>query len=88
VRLDIAAQGDRVILSVIDNGKGVSPELKARIMEPFFTTKPVGKGTGLGLSLSKQFAEEHDGTLELGARGGHTCISLCLPLTQGSAAWS
>jgi len=80
VRLEVVAQDDRVILSVIDSGKGVPPALKERIMEPFFTTKPVGKGTGLGLSLSRQIAEEHGGTLELNEWDGHTCFSLGLPV--------
>jgi C4-dicarboxylate-specific signal transduction histidine kinase len=82
VRLDVVAEDERVIISVIDSGNGVPTELKGRIMEPFFTTKPVGKGTGLGLSLSKQIAEEHGGTLEVKERGGHTCFSLCLPLSS------
>jgi PAS domain S-box-containing protein len=79
VRLEISLLADRIILSVIDSGEGVPLELKGRIMEPFFTTKPVGVGTGLGLSLSKQIAEGHGGTLEVSERGGHTCFSLCLP---------
>jgi len=82
VRLEVATHDNIAILSVIDSGKGVSPELKARIMEPFFTTKPVGKGTGLGLSLSKQIAEEHGGTLEMSESGGHTCFSLHLPIAR------
>lgn len=82
VRMEVAVDHDTVVLSVIDSGNGVPPELKARIMEPFFTTKPVGKGTGLGLSLSKQIAEQHGGTLELGERDGHTCFSLRLSLDQ------
>lgn len=65
VRLAVAADGDTLVLSVSDSGKGVPPELKQRIMDAFFTTKPIGKGTGLGLSLSKRMAEEHGGTLAL-----------------------
>lgn len=79
VRLEVAAEAGRVILSVVDSGGGVPPGVQARIMEPFFTTKPVGKGTGLGLSLSKKIAEEHGGTLTLGERDGHTCCTLSLP---------
>ena len=82
VRLEVAVRDTNAIVSVIDSGKGVPPELKEQIMVPFFTTKPVGKGTGLGLSLSKQIAEEHGGTLEMSESGGHTCFSLCLPISQ------
>ena len=79
VRLEVVMQDDRMILSVIDSGNGVPSELKERIMDPFFTTKPVGKGTGLGLSLSRQIAEDHGGTLELNDLCCHTCFVLNLP---------
>jgi C4-dicarboxylate-specific signal transduction histidine kinase len=79
VRLDVAETDAAVVLSVVDCGTGVPPALKARIMEPFFTTKPVGEGTGLGLSLSKRIAEAHDGSLEVDEDGGHTRVSLRLP---------
>lgn len=79
VRLEVTASDHDIVISVIDCGHGISPQVKARIMEPFFTTKPVGKGTGLGLSLSKQIAEEHGGTLEVDEDAGHTRFSLKLP---------
>jgi len=81
VRLDVTMRGNSVVFSVIDSGPGVPPSLKARIMEPFFTTKEVGKGTGLGLSLSAAIAEEHGGKLELSEEDGHTCFSFSLPLS-------
>jgi PAS domain S-box-containing protein len=84
VRLEVTTQDDQLIFSVIDSGNGVPADVRARIMEPFFTTKPAGKGTGLGLSLSKQMALEHGGKLDLGESGGHTCFSLRLPRTQES----
>ena len=82
VRLSVAASADLVKFSVVDSGKGVSPELRGQIMEPFFTTKAVGKGTGLGLSISRQIAEEHGGTLTLDEGTGHTCFSLCIPVSR------
>jgi PAS domain S-box-containing protein len=82
VRVEVAASDERVRLSVVDCGSGLSADLKTRIMEPFFTTKPVGQGTGLGLSLSKQIAEEHGGTLEVDEDRGHTRFSLNLPRSK------
>ena len=81
IRLDVRVQDGAVVFSVIDSGPGVPPELKARIMEPFFTTKEVGKGTGLGLSLSRTIIQEHRGNLELTEEAGHTCFSFDLPLS-------
>jgi len=53
----------KVVLSVSDNGSGVSDEIRQKIFDPFFTTKPIGKGTGLGLAVSKQLIEEVGGSL-------------------------
>jgi PAS domain S-box-containing protein len=89
VRLNIHSSEDSVVFSVTDNGPGIPEELRTRIMEPFFTTKPVGKGTGLGLSLSKSIAEEHGGKLEYSQDQGQTCFSLVLPLVrEAEAAWT
>jgi PAS domain S-box-containing protein len=79
VAVDVSAPDGSVVVSVTDSGPGVPPSIRARIMEPFFTTKPVGKGTGLGLSLSRSIAAGHGGELTLGERNGHTCFSLTLP---------
>src|SRR5258708_3965394 len=84
IRLDVACSEHSAVFDVMDSGPGVPPELKARIMEPFFTTKPVGKGTGLGLSLSKAIVDEHGGELNLCERDNHTCFSLLLPRFQGA----
>ncbi len=89
VRVDVASREDSVTISVTDSGPGIAPELRSRIMEPFFTTKAVGQGTGLGLSLSKTIAEEHGGKLTYGEDRGHTRFSLELPLAaQPEAVWN
>jgi PAS domain S-box-containing protein len=80
VRLEVQNGDESVSLSVIDSGPGIPFELRSRVGEPFFTTKPVGKGTGLGLSLSKTIAEDHGGNLEYSEDHGHTRFSLVLPL--------
>ena len=79
VKLDVAYCAGWVVFSVSDSGAGISPENRAHIMEPFFTTKPVGKGTGLGLSISRSIALEHGGTLELDEESPYTCFRLKLP---------
>ena len=89
VRLNIRSSEDSVVFSVTDSGPGIPEELRPHIMEPFFTTKPIGKGTGLGLSLSKSIAEEHGGKLEYSEDQGHTCFTLALPLArEAEAAWT
>jgi signal transduction histidine kinase len=60
-----------IIISIKDNGAGISPEVKERIFEQFFTTKAVGKGTGLGLSISRQIVEkQHKGKLSCFSKVG------------------
>jgi PAS domain S-box-containing protein len=87
VRVDVVPRDGTVVISVVDSGPGIPLELRARVMEPFFTTKPVGKGTGLGLSLSKTIAEDHGGSLEFGEDGGgHTRFSLVLPRARKAEA--
>jgi CheY-like chemotaxis protein/anti-sigma regulatory factor (Ser/Thr protein kinase) len=59
-----------VILRVQDTGEGMSPEVLAKAMEPFFTTKPQGKGTGLGLAMVYGTVKAHEGTFDLYSRPG------------------
>lgn len=80
VRLEVENSDDSVSLSVLDSGPGIPTELRSRVGDPFFTTKPVGKGTGLGLSLSKSIAQDHGGDIEYSEDGGHTRFSLILPI--------
>lgn len=57
--------GSGFLLSVSDDGPGISEEVKEKMFEPFFTTKPADKGTGLGLAISRRIVEEHGGELKL-----------------------
>ncbi len=63
--------GDQVLISIKDNGPGIPAELKDKIFQPFFTTKPTGKGTGLGLSLAYDIVTTgHGGAIELNTEPG------------------
>jgi PAS domain S-box-containing protein len=84
VELDVTLHPPWAVFSVLDSGPGIRPENRAHIMEPFFTTKPLGKGTGLGLSISRSIVLEHGGTLELNEESAHTCFVMKLPLSVGS----
>lgn len=62
---------DNVIeIAISDNGPGVPDEIRDKIFQPFFTTKPTGQGTGLGLSLSYDIVKAHGGTLEMETKPG------------------
>jgi PAS domain S-box-containing protein len=74
------APGDYVAIAVSDTGVGMSADVVAKAIDPFFTTKPVGEGTGLGLSMVYGFAKQTCGHLRLYSEAGHgTSIKLYLP---------
>jgi GAF domain-containing protein len=75
--------GDRVEISIRDNGTGIAPDVKEKMFEPFFTTKPTGEGTGLGLSISHDvIVKQHAGTIEVDTQPGEfTEIRIVLPRT-------
>ena len=75
-----ASTPEGYLISVSDSGAGIPPELRERVYEPFFTTKPVGKGTGLGLSITYSIVQKHGGTLDIRERdGGGTTMTIRLP---------
>jgi signal transduction histidine kinase len=63
--------GDKVEIRIRDNGTGIPPEVKAKLFNPFFTTKPAGEGTGLGLSMSHDIVmKQHGGTIDVNTTPG------------------
>ncbi|MDR3682824.1 MAG: response regulator, partial [Geothrix sp.] len=70
LRIQTAALDGGVLLRVQDTGLGMAPEVLAKAMEPFFTTKPRGKGTGLGLAMVYGTMKAHEGTFELHSQSG------------------
>ena len=72
--------GDYVQLRVVDNGTGMSEEIRRKAFDPFFTTKPVGKGTGLGLSTIFGYVEQSHGMASIdSAIGRGTTVRIVLP---------
>jgi len=89
ITITTEAEDDVFRISVTDTGTGIPPEVKDRILDPFFTTKPVGQGTGLGLSITYSIVRKHGGTLEfLPAEGGGTEATIRIPLLPRAAARS
>lgn len=74
------APGHYVVIGVGDTGCGIAPEMIEQVLEPFFTTKPVGKGTGLGLSMVYGFAQQSGGEVRVDSELGQgTCVQIWLP---------
>jgi CheY-like chemotaxis protein len=72
--------GDYVVISVTDTGAGIPQDILGKVVEPFFTTKPVGKGTGLGLSTVYGFMKQSGGALRIESVVGRgTSMELWLP---------
>jgi signal transduction histidine kinase len=72
--LQAATKGlsDRVEIRIRDNGTGIPPEVKDKMFNPFFTTKPAGEGTGLGLSMSHDIVvKQHGGRIDVETEPGH-----------------
>src|SRR5262249_36591982 len=77
----IKSLGDRVEIKIRDNGTGIPPEVKDKMFNPFFPTKPTGEGTGLGLSISHHIiVKQHGGAIEVDTQpGAFTEIRVILP---------
>jgi signal transduction histidine kinase len=73
--------GEAVEIQVRDNGIGIPPEIRDKLFQPFFTTKPTGEGTGLGLSISWDIVtQQHGGTIAVDSRVGEfTEFAIRLP---------
>jgi signal transduction histidine kinase len=80
--------GDKVEIRIRDNGVGIPPEIKEKMFNPFFTTKPAGEGTGLGLSITHDIiVKQHSGSIEVDTQPGEfTEVRIILPRTAAFAA--
>jgi len=79
--------GNKVEIRIRDNGTGISPEVKEKMFNPFFTTKPTGEGTGLGLSMTHDIiVKQHGGTIDVVTElGAFTEFIITLPRGNGGA---
>jgi two-component system NtrC family sensor kinase len=81
VEVSTSAQKGNIIIKVKDNGMGMPEQVKEKIMQPFFTTKPTGQGTGLGLSMSYDIVVKgHGGTIDVDTKENqYTEFTITLP---------
>jgi nitrogen fixation/metabolism regulation signal transduction histidine kinase len=85
VHLGVARMSDRAVLTVADEGPGIPEELRARIFDPYFTTRH--EGTGLGLAIVKKIVLQHGGEIVAGAHpGGGASFTIALPFAPAPAA--
>lgn len=79
-----AAEGGEALIAVQDTGRGITPEVQAKIFQPFFTTRP--DGSGLGLAVCSQVVADHGGRIEVASRPGDTRFLVHWPLYGTRAA--
>lgn len=81
--IEVAARrdesGEGVVVSICNTGPPIPDEVRARLFEPFYTTKEPGKGTGLGLHISHSVVVRHGGRIEVSSAEGRTCFTVTLP---------
>jgi GAF domain-containing protein len=84
LRVSTRDLGEMVEIKVRDNGTGIPDEVRAKLFQPFFTTKPTGEGTGLGLSISYDIVtQQHGGTIEVESEvGSFTEFTVRLPRSR------
>src|SRR5262249_39028828 len=79
--------GDRVEITIRDNGTGIPPEVRDKMFNPFFTAKPAGEGTGLGLSITHDIiVKQHSGSIEVNSQPGLPRSVLCCRVRPHSHA--
>jgi C4-dicarboxylate-specific signal transduction histidine kinase len=79
IKIAVEEKDNVVEFSLTDSGKGIPPEIRQKILEPFYTTKQNGEGTGLGLSISKNIIESHSGVLQIAENTENTKIIFSIP---------
>lgn len=82
--ISVTASNDQFVISIADNGEGMTEEVKQRLFENFFTTKPIGQGTGLGMSITRDIIEnKHGGKITFASEAGKgTTFNFTIPIKK------
>lgn len=84
ITITTSQAGNKAVISIADNGRGIPPDIRKRIFEPFFTTKDIGKGTGMGLTVAYDIISGYGGSIEVKSeqdKGSEFIVTL--PLRKG-----
>lgn len=82
IRIFLKEEQAEAVITIEDNGKGISEDILPRIFEPFFTTKELGMGTGLGLSIVQKIIQNHNGNIQVESQPGKTLFTIRIPLAK------
>jgi len=85
VAVSASRENQRVVVRIVDNGPGIPADIRERIFEPFFSTKPMGQGTGLGLDIVRRLVGHNEGLIEVESEPGHTEFRVTLPIAEPAA---
>jgi signal transduction histidine kinase len=80
LHIQIYKKNNQIVVAITDDGPGIPDDIKSKIFQPFFTTKPAGEGTGLGLDIVNRIVEKHKGKIEVESIPGKTTFSIYLPI--------
>jgi signal transduction histidine kinase len=80
LEISVSQESNYVVCRFTDSGKGIPQEIKDKIFQPFFTTKPAGEGSGLGLDIVKKIINKHDGQIDVDSEPGRTTFAVSIPI--------
>jgi signal transduction histidine kinase len=84
INVQVFSKDEHIVITIADNGEGMTEEVKQHLYENFFTTKPIGKGTGLGMNITRDIIEnKHGGKITFESTEGEgTTFVLCIPIKK------
>jgi signal transduction histidine kinase len=85
IALRSGVRDGEAFVEIEDSGHGIPDEIKERVFEPYFTTKPGGEGMGLGLDICRRIVETYRGRIEFESRPGRTVFTASFPAADATA---